>query len=156
MDAHPVWRLWIGAMELIVAVGLIAALVASGAHAQSSGKIYRCNVNGQLVFTDRSCAGETGTEVELSPVNLANAHDGGSPSKDVSAKSSRSSGRPAKEERSIAEEQSRARLRCERLAHQLETIRSRMRAGYTAEQGERLRDRQRDLEAQRRMERCRI
>jgi flagellar motility protein MotE (MotC chaperone) len=138
----------------IMAVGLLAT---DDIAAQSPGKIYRCIVNEQIVFTDRACAGgEAGSEVELAPVNLSSAATVESSTRSRTVReSNRSSDRATARQNSIAAEQARAKQRCDRLNDQLATIQARMRAGYSVREGERLRERQRSLEAQRRTERCR-
>lgn len=142
----------------IMAVGLLAA---DDIAAQSPGKIYRCIVNEQIVFTDRACeGGEAGSEVELAPVNLSSAATAESSARSQASRKSnrasdRTSDRAMAEQKSIAAEHARAKQRCDRLNDQLATIQARMRAGYSVREGERLRERQRSLEAQRRTERCR-
>ena len=145
------WAMYLWAMAI---VGLLAA---GDIAAQSPGKIYRCIVKEQIVFTDRACeGGEAGSEVDLAPVNLSSAATPESSARSrTSRESNRTSPRAPSGQKSIAEEQARTKQRCDRLNEQLASIRSKFRAGYTAREGERLRERQRNLEAQRRIERCR-
>jgi len=146
---------------LFWAFGAVALVVTDVVAAQSANKIYRCVVNEQIVFTDRACAhGQAGAEVELAPTNIASAPLGAANlGKDADRKSDRQVERQAelraKEAKSIAIEQARAKQRCERLAEQMAAIQSKFRQGYSIEEGNRLRERQRKLEDERRAERCR-
>lgn len=156
MDAGKV-VLWVTAAVGVLSTGGAAAQSANSQSVTSQGasRIYRCVVDEQVVFTDRACAsGAAGTQVELTPVNVAAAPLG---SPGDTRRSSSVSTRPAARAvtASIAEEQARAKQRCDRLNDQLSVIESKLRAGYSVRQGERLRERQRTLEAQRRTERCR-
>jgi len=136
--------------------GLAAlALIAYGSTAAASNsapQIFRCELQGRPVFSDRPCASAPSTEVVLPTIN--SYHADAPQSRSGNSSKIKGQSRPAKEAESIAAEQQRAKQRCQRLADQLVNIEHTMRTGYTAKQGERLRERQRQLEQRRRTERC--
>ncbi len=138
----------------------LSALWAGSSYAETtseSRKVFRCQIDRQIVFSDRPC----GSAVESTEVHLtANNTYRNSDSAPTPAKTSRAPNHSASRSierlsNSIAAEQLREKQRCQRLSDQLDTIQAKMRAGYTAQQGERLRERRRQLEQQRRTERCR-
>jgi len=146
-----------------LALGL--GLIASACFAKDPievQRIFRCEVDGRIVFGDRPCVTVPSTVVVLGPTNSyhAVAHAAASPSTRKFAGSDdqstgRSNGPSTGQSDAIAAEQRRAKLNCQRLADQLVNIENTMRSGYSGKQGERLRERQRQLEQRRRTERCR-
>jgi len=136
-----------------IVLGLLLIARIGGATEQGAARIYRCDIKGQINFTDRPCEHAPGAEVQLSPVNSYQSEAGPGLQSRKTVASARSKPREKRPE-SIAEEQQKKKQRCQRLADQLDGIRFKMRSGYTAEQGEKMRDRQRQLERQRRSERC--
>jgi hypothetical protein len=137
-----------------LAIALISG-IGTAAEPAGAQRIFRCEVKGQTTFADRPCPEAPSTEVQLSPVNAYHAEAATGPVSRQAAKASPGRERASKSSGSIANEQQKEQQRCQRLADQLATIRSKMRSGYTADQGEKLRERQRQLEQQRRTERCR-
>jgi hypothetical protein len=128
---------------------------AIAADSPGSHPIYRCELNGGIVFSDRPCGPDTQT-VQVAVPASNSYHDETYDRRSTRASTKQQSHvvRIPRDGDSIAQEQLRAKLRCQRLTDQLETIEYKLRAGYTAQQGERLRERQRELERKRRTERC--
>ena len=117
-------------------------------------RIFRCESQGRVTYSDTACAtAPDKTAVAAEQLNTYAAID---PPQKVgnAANVKRPATRPARDD-SIATEQLRAKQRCQRLADRLATIEVKMRTGYTAPQGERLREQRRQLEQQRRTEKCR-
>lgn len=149
-----------GMVSAIVAMAFIASAHAADSYSvdrpPAAQHIFRCQMNGQSIFSDRPCAASgQSAEVVLTPVN--SYHEDALPSHASHKSSTKASRREpsARQPASIAAEQLRVKQRCQRIADQLDTIHSKMNSGYTAQQGERLRERQRQLEQQRRTEFCR-
>ena len=111
--------------------------------------IYRCEVNGVPVFSDRPCA-PAAVEVELDPTAM-NSYEPPPASAARPTKKSREVSRRAEDP--VATLQKRKET-CERLGQRLRDIRSKMRAGYKASEGEKLKERQRRLSSQFRSARC--
>jgi len=121
-------------------------------YAQEPPRIFRCEANGKITYSDQRCASTPTTEVVLRPTNSYHADTSPTtPSRSASVRREQS----PKQAASIADEQQRVKQQCQRLADQLTTIEIKMRSGYSAKQGEQLRERQRQLEQRRRTERCR-
>ncbi len=138
--------------RLRIPVSLILISAASCAAAQSP-TIYRCETASGITFSDRPCgidskpyAVDTSgvSVIETKRVEPRSAVTG--PKTQASSRSAESSDRPSAKASKAAT--------CERLDQSLRRILSTMRTGYTASQGERLRERKRELEAQRRAQRC--
>jgi hypothetical protein len=133
------------------AIGLIA-YASAAKEPNSAPHIFRCEVQGSFVFSDRPCATAPSTEVVLGSINSYHDAPSGASREQTKTKVPH---QPAKEPEAITAEAQRAKQRCQRLADQLVNIESTLRSGYSAKQGERLRERQRQLEQRRRTERCR-
>jgi hypothetical protein len=136
----------------LIAVGLIA-YTSAAKEPNSAPPIFRCEVQGSVVFSDRPCATASSTEIVLRPVN--SYHNDATIGTSRAKTKTKVPHRPVKESESITAEAQRAKQRCQRLADQLVNIESTLRSGYSAKEGERLRERQRQLEQRRRTERCR-
>jgi len=117
-------------------------------------RIFRCEVDGRIVFGDRPCVTVPSTEVVLGPTNSYHAVAPAAASP-TARKFAASDDQTTRQSDAIVAEQQRAKLNCQRLADQLVNIENTMRSGYSGKQGERLRERQRQLEQRRRTERCR-
>jgi hypothetical protein len=137
---------------LAAGLGLIAC--ACFAKDPENRRIYRCEVNGRIAFSDLPCAAAPSIEVVLHPTNSYHA-DAPSALSRSERKFAASDGQSTRQSDAIAAEQQRAKLNCQRLADQLVNIENTLRSGYSAKQGERLRERQRQVEQRRRTERCR-
>jgi hypothetical protein len=117
-------------------------------------RIFRCEADGRIIFSDQPCVMAPSTEIVLRP---SNSYHSDRPAAELSStrKIAASQGQSTRQSEAIAAEQQRAKQRCQRLADQLVNIENTMRSGYSAKQGEQLRERQRQLEQQRRTEHCR-
>jgi hypothetical protein len=135
----------------------VSTVVASTAikDAAAGDHIYRCEAQGRVTYSDTGCVNAADkVEVAVKPLNTfqeepipAGQHSGQSkPQKSGHSQHARTE--------SIASELQRSKLLCQRLADRLETVQVKQRTGHTAEQGERLREQQRQLEQQRRTEKC--
>jgi hypothetical protein len=144
-------------ITIIVAAAVLAGtLLATGPACADAGTrpIYRCEVQGQSVFSDRPCGLDANTyEADTARVSItqsvaAPVQAAASPTKES---------KPAIRRRGSAggNEVARRAAACERIESGLREIRTRMRAGYSAKQGERLKERQHELQAKRKAARCR-
>ena len=133
-----------------IATVLLVLLCAFEAFA--SDGLYRCEKDGKIVLTDRP-----GTDADCRPLKVSSSNTFQAPP--TAAKKPAASKKQVAVERrsaeSIADEQMKAKQRCERLQLRLDEIATKMRNGYTLQQGERLNERKRSLEAQQKIERCR-
>jgi hypothetical protein len=130
------------------ALVLWAAVVPSVAAGDRA--IYRCEIDGQLTFSDRPCA-PAAQPYELDPKS-ANTYQ--APAVRQASSLPSSDAPAAKAKRDAVAESKKHKETCERLALRLKEIRSKQRAGYTAEQGERLQATQERLKSQFRLARC--
>jgi hypothetical protein len=131
-----------------------AALLAPGQACADAGTrpIYRCEVRGQSVFSDRPCGTDASAyEADTARVSITESVPV------IAAPATES--KPATRRRGSAGGSDAARARhaatCERIDAGLREIRARMRAGYSAKQGEKLKARQQELQVRRRAARCR-
>lgn len=134
-----------------VGIGLLTLVVSSGAQPA----IYRCVEAGGVVYTDRPCEGAADPrEIDDSRVTVY------TPPPVVR---SSSKAKPAKPTKPITDKRARSvrsadldrhRARCARLDQGLRDVRSKMRTGYGVKEGERLQARQRQLNEQRRIQKC--
>jgi len=144
-----------GVRASIVMAGVLLAVAHAHADAPAAGRpIYRCEVRGQSVFSDRPCGSDASAyEADTSRVSITQ-------SAPVSARESSpvTDSKPAARRRGSAGSSAAALARhaatCEKIEAGLREVRARMRSGYTAKQGERLKERQRSLQARRRAARC--
>jgi hypothetical protein len=133
---------WIAAM--IVGAGLV-----SGAAMGQSRSVFRCEQDGQQIFSDRPCAPSATLQPLDAPANVYEAPV----FRDTPVPAPRT--RPkASADTDPAADLERRRQTCERLALSLRETRSKLRAGYKPSQGEKLKDRQARLKAQMRIARC--
>lgn len=114
--------------------------------------IYRCAGEDGVVFTDRPCqAGADPHEIDDSRITVYTPAPA-----DVRA----STASPAKPAKTRAARSGRAadpdqhQAKCARLDQGLRDVRTKMRTGYGAREGERLKARQRQLNEQRRAQKC--
>lgn len=131
-------------------VGITLLILARVAGAQPA--IYRCEGEGGIVYTDRPC--ETGAnphEVDDSRVTVYTP---------APAAKRGSASTPAKQPKSSRVRSGRAadpakhQINCARLYQGLRDVRTKMRTGYGVKEGERLKARQRQLNEQRRAQKC--
>jgi hypothetical protein len=136
----------------ILGTTLVVASLVAASSSQAADRIFRCESEGKVTFSDRGCA-ESDGQTEVQPGRL-NSFDTEPASKKPAA--ARVSDVPNRKPRdsSIALEQQRAQQKCQRLADRLTAIEVKMRRGYSIEEGERLREQRRQIEQQRRTERC--
>jgi len=147
---------WILRHGALLAAMLVSSIWTPRA-AYSAGNIYRCEVGGQIVFSDRPCPESVvSTQVVIAPSSTYSGVKATPPktARSVRERTSNANTTP-KAQDSIAAEQLRAKQRCQRMVDRLQVIESKLRAGYKAAQGEKLRDRQRQLQQQHHAERCR-
>ncbi len=125
--------------------GLPFILLSALAHADTT--IYRCETPAGLVFSDRPCAPEAQIyEPDLSGISVMESQVP----------------KPTPVVKSVASPQVRVASgpaapkidACLKLNEALRKIASTLRSGYSAKQGERLNERKRELEAQRRAQKC--
>ncbi|HEY0683561.1 MAG TPA: DUF4124 domain-containing protein [Steroidobacter sp.] len=123
---------------------------ATAPHAQTV--IYRCEGEDGVVFSDRGCeAGADPHEIDDSrvtvytPAPVDERASAASPSKRPKAGRTK----PSK-----AADPGQQRLKCVRLDQGLRDVRIKMRSGYGVQEGERLKERRRQLEEQRRAQKC--
>lgn len=107
--------------------------------------IYRCETATGVVFADRPCgSGSEPYSPDLGSVSVMTTV----PAEPVTSKKAPAPRRTGVEAKNVRAET------CARIDQSLHKIASTLRAGYSARQGERLKERKRDLEAQRRAQRC--
>jgi hypothetical protein len=110
--------------------------------------IYRCVVNGVVVFADRPC----GDDARPYEPNAASVSSYAPVTADV-LQAANAAPRSAGRREPVPPHAQRAQA-CARIEHALDEIRAKQRAGYSLKQGERLKARQRKLAAERRELRC--
>ena len=133
--------------QLCVACGLLLVFTAD---AFASESIYRCAIDGRTVLTDRP-----NDTLNCQPLNAPTSNTFTAEPVSRSVSKPDAAPRPrAVESNSIAAEQLKAKQRCERLDQRLDQVADKMRSGYTVRQGEKLRAQKEQLEASRRIERC--
>ena len=111
-------------------------------------QIFRCESEGRITYSDTACGNVATKEaIEVGPLNSFTATTVTRPSKRQSPPTAKSS--------SIAEAQQRAKERCAKLDVRLDAIQTKLRRGYSVEEGNRLRDQRRQIEAQKRAQKCR-
>lgn len=138
-----------------VGIGLLTLAAASGAQPA----IYRCVDAGGVVYTDRPCEGGADPhKIDDSRVTVyASPPGAGSSATANVGKAKAGKAKPKTDKRSKAgraADADRHRARCAKLDQGLRDVRTKMRAGYGAKEGERLQARQRQLNQQRRMQKC--
>jgi hypothetical protein len=151
-------------MKIVVSivVAWLSAGASMGAHAQSAtAKIFRCEVDGRVTFSDRPCGGPL-DEVAIGPVNTFKAIDSDPSQKPPSTLGVPNANGPkiaSGTAGSMAAEQLRQKQqeqqRCQQLSSRLEDLQAKLRSGYTAKQHNSLQQRRRRLEEQIRQSRCR-
>jgi hypothetical protein len=135
----------------------------------SSTRIFRCELEGTVTFSDRPCVDQT-SEIVLKPYNSFDADSRGSRFDAKVHQSNRRSANSAEkgdsqaanapgDKGSIAAEQLKQKLqaqqRCVGMSKQLKSVEAKLRTGYTAKQHDVLQARRRNLEEQLRRARCR-
>lgn len=132
-----------------MALVVVAGFISSAAYGQSRA-VYRCELDGQLIFSDRPCAPSAQMQrLEATPINVYEAPD--QPASLPRASPAPSRNKPTEDP---AAELDKRKQTCERLALGLRETRSKLRAGYKPSQGEKLKARQERLKAQMRIARC--
>jgi hypothetical protein len=140
------------AIQVWLMGGALLAIAQASADPAAARPIYRCDLGGQSVFSDRPCGSDASTyEADTGRVSITQ-------SAPVKISPTQDSG-PQERRRGAAGGNAQARARhaatCERIESGLREIRARMRSGYNARQGERLKERQQALQVKRRAARCR-
>ncbi|MDY6946089.1 MAG: hypothetical protein SXG53_10245 [Pseudomonadota bacterium] len=129
-------------------IGLLMVARSSQAHPP----IYRCESAGGVVFTDRPCgSGASPHEVDDSRVTVY------TPAPLVERAPAPTASKQAKAKRAgpgRAADPAVHQAKCARLEQGLRDLRAKMRGGYGAREGERLKARQRQLNEQRRTQKC--
>lgn len=116
----------------------------------SDRAIYRCEVNGQLTFSDRPCA-PAAQRYEIDPADV-NTYE--APVVSRAPRPSRAKRQVTRSNSDSLTQLAKQKQTCERLARGLKDIRSKMRAGYKVGEGEKLKARQQKLKSQLRLARC--
>jgi hypothetical protein len=135
-------------LALVFGTGLLIFMQPVGAQP----RIYRCAGAGIVVYSDRPCEpGADPHEIDDSRVTVYTpAPTAERPSAAPSAKPSRSKRTHTRHTADPGQRQAR----CARLDQGLREVRTKMRTGYDAREGERLKARQRQLNEQRRAQKC--
>jgi hypothetical protein len=145
-------------MKIATKIALSAIVLGTGllSLAQSSAQppIYRCAGEDGLIYTDRPCEGGAepheidGSRVTVyTPAPVAERASAAAPIKQPKKAKRARSGRTA--------DPGQQRAKCARLEQGLRDVRTKMRSGYGVREGERLKTRQRQLNQQRRAQKCR-
>lgn len=133
-------------------VAVFAVLVSLAHASDAQPAIYRCAGDDGVVFTDRPCDGGADPhEIDDSRVTVY------TPAPGAERASTAAPSKPPKATRAKpgrAADPDRHRTKCARLDQGLRDVRTKMRSGYGAKEGERLKARQRQLNQQRRTEKC--
>lgn len=120
--------------------------------AEAQPPIYRCTGEAGTVYSDRPCAEAADIyEIDDSRVTVYTpaAADKQSPAK---AAAEATKAKPVK--RTRLPDPAKHRLTCAKIVQSLRDVRTKLRTGYGAKEGERLKQRQRQLDQQRRSEKC--
>ncbi len=142
---------------LVGGLGLQAML---GNIAMGDTRLYRCEVRGKATYSDKPCP-DSAVQSEVAVDGLNTYEAASTPSKvpDPSARGFKSKTSRSRTDElisgSIAADLQQAKQRCQRIADRLETVRVKLGQGHTAEQATRLHEQRRQLEAQKRSEKCR-
>ncbi len=138
----------IPAPAVVVGIGLL--MLAQTTNAQPA--IYRCDGEDGVVFTDRPCEGGANPhEIDDSRVTVY------TPTPAAGRASTSTPAKPSKARRATpgrAADPEQHRTKCARLDQGLRDVRTKMRGGYGAREGDRLKARQRQLNEQRRAQKC--
>lgn len=139
---------------VLSASGLLASVSHVTDAAGEGRTVYKCIAQGLTTFSDTPCSStaqvyeaDTSRISTYTPVEHAATAASASVARKSAAPKARANG-------SIAADQARHAVECERLNNSLHDIRSKMRAGYNAREGERLRERQTKIEQKRRGAAC--
>lgn len=128
---------------------MLTAAGASGADADRSRAIYRCEEAGVATFSDRPCGATIQTYADPGRLSvLESVVPTARPDAPVAKPRP-----PSADPSGPTDRDSKAR-NCEKLRQSLREVAARMRAGYTAKEGERLRTRKQTLEGKRRAQQC--
>ncbi len=138
-------------MKIITFLGGSLLLLLATTAVQAAAELFRCEANGRTILTDKPALGAECRPLDAPRVNIFES----APVRASAASTSRSKAPARQESDSIANEQIKAKQRCQRLQQRLDAIVDKMRRGYTLKQEERFRDQQRDLEGQQQIEKCR-
>lgn len=139
----------IGKLVVKVATSAFALMFAQLSGAQTT--VYRCAGDDAVVYSDHPCEpGADLHEMDDSRITVYTPQPIAERAAAVTAKQSKAS--RARSGRAADPAQHRAR--CDRLDQGLRDVRTKMRSGYDARQGERLKARQRQLNEQRRTQKC--
>lgn len=134
---------------LLVALTCLVTLTFP-ASAADSRAIYRCEIDGIAVFSDRPCA-PSAAQVDLDSAKMNTYEAPPIPTRAATPKPRTA----ARKESDPAAELQKHKDTCDRITQRLKDIRSKMRTGYKASEGERLKERQKRLSSQLRSARCR-
>lgn len=139
----------VAALTIVVGIGLLTP----GREPDAQPAIYRCAVEGGVVYTDRPCEGGAEPhEIDDSRVTIYAPEPAAEPAP-IATPTKQSKVRRAKS--GLAADPDQHRIDCLKIEQRLRDVRTRMRTGYGAREGERLKVRQRQLNEQRRAQKCR-
>jgi flagellar motility protein MotE (MotC chaperone) len=133
-------------------LGISLLLQAAALEAQTA--VYRCAGTNGVVYSDLPCDAATDpVQVDDSRITLYTPTEvtAGSSTQRTSATAAR---QPKKKRTKAAAESQTPRTDCARLDERLREVRAKLRAGYDVREGERLKARQRQLNEQRRAQKC--
>ena len=137
----------VATFAIALGVGLLTLVHMAGA----TPTVYRCASADGVVYTDRPCDGAADPhEIDDSRVTVYTPAP-------VAERASAATPKPSKVRRAQpgrAADPAAHRIKCARLDQGLRDVRTKMRTGYGAKEGERLTARQRQLNEQRRAQKC--
>ena len=132
---------------------IAACLGFDGSARADSPLVYRCELQGQRVFSDRPCDGA----VQVIALDQARTNIYQHRKYDerlFSLASSKRAGTKTAKRAAPIEDEDKRRAVCTRIDQSIDGVRSKQRAGYRAKEGVRLDERLRRLEEERRVKRC--
>lgn len=146
--------------RILVALAMAAVLgfTSDGAVGEESRHLFRCELRGLVTYSDTACDAEP-TKVEIN-VDRLNTYDATELPRNVAYKSQSITKIEPREapSASIAEEQMKHKQRCKEIADRLDAVTEQMRRSDSgrggAERTNRLREREREIEGQKRAEKC--
>jgi hypothetical protein len=135
--------------------GLLLVLIEPTA---SMASIYRCNSDGNVIYSDRPCA--AGAVVHESDSSRVTVYEAPPISEHASvprpaARNKSADKRAQKNNQQSAIAAAKRQQNCAKLEQALRDTRTKLRTGYGVKEGERLKARQRQLAERRRQQKCR-
>ena len=146
-------------MSRVSVFACIASLAIGVAYVEplraDAAPIYRCELKGQLIFSDQPCGGVAQPLAKASSQVNVYEHQKYERKAAATTPNKRTSERAAERRARADIDLERNRVACTRVANSIDRIHSKQRAGYRAKAGVRMDERLRELEEERRARRCR-